>query len=137
VKNGAKHYQGQIFEPTAGNGMMTIAFRPEQCTVNEIDDTRYKNLLTQGFRKATQINAIYNTPNEKFDGVITNPPFGSVDQRDYLKIDNKYILKDLDHILSYYALNNLNPMVDVPLSSVDTRIMTVREGFRQVKTEFS
>jgi hypothetical protein len=39
VKNGAKHYQGQIFEPTAGNGMMTIAFRPEQCTVNEIDDT--------------------------------------------------------------------------------------------------
>ena len=87
--------------------MMTIAFRPEQCTVNEIDDTRYKNLLTQGFRKATQINAIYNTPNEKFDGVITNPPFGSVDPRDYLKIDNKYILKDLDHILSYYALNNL------------------------------
>lgn len=107
VKNGAQHYQGQIFEPTAGNGMMTIAFRPEQCTVNEIDDTRYKNLLTQGFRKATQINAIYNTPNEKFDGVITNPPFGAVDPRDYLKIDNKYILKDLDHILSYYALNNL------------------------------
>ncbi|KAL6953740.1 hypothetical protein U1Q18_050185 [Sarracenia purpurea var. burkii] len=55
VKNGVQNYRGQIFEPTAGNGMMTIAFRPEQCTVNEIDDTRYKNLLTQGFRKATQI----------------------------------------------------------------------------------
>jgi hypothetical protein len=59
VKNGAKHYQGQIFEPTAGNGMMTIAFRPEQCTVNEIDDTRYKNLLTKVLEK--QLKSMQST----------------------------------------------------------------------------
>ena len=40
---------GYGFEPSAGNGLLTIAGKPERIYVNEIDKIRNRNLKTQGF----------------------------------------------------------------------------------------
>jgi hypothetical protein len=40
---------GYGFEPSAGNGLLTVAGKPERIYVNEIDRLRRDNLKTQGF----------------------------------------------------------------------------------------
>jgi predicted RNA methylase len=70
-----------VFEPSAGNGLLTIAADPSQCTVNEIDTIRRRNLETQGYNLVMNQDATrpFKGLEKKFDAVLTNPPFGLMD----------------------------------------------------------
>ncbi len=107
------------FEPSAGNGLLTVASMPENFIVNEIDNTRNTNLQTQGFRAVHKVDAtepfnksisfkFYKT----FDAVITNPPFGNLDKG--IVYDN-YEFKTLDHVM---ALRVLDTMKDIGKASI-------------------
>ena len=96
---------GEYFEPSAGNGLLTIAGNPGNFIVNEIDDVRRGNLETQGFLKVTNQDATepFPYPN-RFDGLITNPPFGTLDNA----IDcSGSRIKVLDHLMCIRALDCL------------------------------
>lgn len=94
-----------FFEPSAGNGLLTIAIPPEYWDVNEIDETRRANLEQQGYNQVTAHNAadplIFDIEPRKYDGVITNPPFGRLDEP--VKTGG-FLLDDLDHVMAAYAL---------------------------------
>lgn len=66
------------FEPSAGNGLLTIVGNPFNFVVNEIDLIRNKNLQAQKFWKTLQQDATYPFKEfeKTFDAVLTNPPFG-------------------------------------------------------------
>jgi len=71
-----KHF----FEPSAGNGLLTIALPMQNTIVNEIDDIRLRNLRKQDFEFVTNQDATdpFTDYYKKFDGVVTNPPFGTL-----------------------------------------------------------
>lgn len=115
--NAVNGYLG--FEPSAGNGLLTIASKPENFIVNEIDKTRNTNLQTQGFKAVYKVDAtepfnksisfkFYKT----FDAVITNPPFGTLDKG--IVYDN-FEFKTLDHVM---ALRVLDTMKDTGRASI-------------------
>ena len=115
--NAVNGYVG--FEPSAGNGLLTIASKPENFIVNEIDKTRNTNLQTQGFKAVHKVDAtepfnksisfkFYKT----FDAVITNPPFGTLDKG--IVYDN-FEFKTLDHVM---ALRVLDTMKDTGRASI-------------------
>lgn len=91
------------FEPSAGNGLLTIAGKPNQFIVNEIDDVRNRNLQSQNFIQVTQQDATLEFKNyyRKFDAVITNPPFGKLNHK--VKFDN-FEFDTLDHVMALRAL---------------------------------
>lgn len=105
----------RVFEPSAGNGLLTIAFEPSKVYVNEIDDVRNTNLKTQGFKKVTRINGtvrfdtwVHDTTymHIDFDAVITNPPFGTIDQEiSYGIKPDSFPIKTLDHLMALRALD--------------------------------
>lgn len=105
---------GFYFEPSAGNGMLTVAAAPSDFIVNEIDDVRFSNLAQQGYFKLTQLDATKRFPENyyakgdgtDFDAVITNPPFGKLP--DPKKIDG-FNIADLDH---WMVINALGTMKD-------------------------
>ena len=93
-------------EPSAGNGLLTIAAKPERVYVNEIDYRRNRNLKTQGFANVADFDA--TDPMNYFDGenshkaVLTNPPFGILNGG----IDfNGFSIKVLDHLMALRALD--------------------------------
>ncbi|MEM0998433.1 MAG: strawberry notch C-terminal domain-containing protein [Bacteroidota bacterium] len=98
----------QFFEPSAGNGMLTIAAAPEFFHVNEVDDVRRANLERQGFELVTMRDASEPFPRRyldgRFDAVITNPPFGSLGYT--VKVGN-YSIKDLDQRMAILALDTI------------------------------
>ncbi len=95
---------GLFFEPSAGNGMLTIASHPKNFIVNEIDETRTCVLETQGFKKVISQDGTkeFKEYQHYFDAVITNPPFGTWDEQ----IDG-YDIKGLEHAMSIIALNTM------------------------------
>lgn len=99
---------GYAFEPSAGNGLLTIAAKPERVYVNEIDFTRNRNLKTQGFanvfnRDATEPHS-YLDLTGTFQAVLTNPPFGVLDKAiDY----NTFPITVLDHLMALRALDTM------------------------------
>lgn len=102
--NSEAHY----FEPSAGNGLLTIALPIRNTIVNEIDDIRLQNLRTQDFEHITSQDATipFTEYYKKFNGVITNPPFGTLlDAVDY----DGFRIKTLDHLM---ALRTLDTMKD-------------------------
>ncbi|MBD3638167.1 MAG: strawberry notch family protein, partial [Crocinitomicaceae bacterium] len=95
-----------VFEPSAGNGLLTIAAKPENVTVNEIDLIRRQNLLEQGYKKviaqdASQPFAQYRN---QFDAVLTNPPFGRLGEP---VLYDTYKISDLDHLMALIALDTM------------------------------
>jgi len=100
-------------EPSAGNGLLTIALPHEQTMVNEIDEIRRFNLQTQGFYTVLSQNAIepfrqfdrYGILGSSFDGVITNPPFGTLEKE---VMYDEYKFKTLDHLMALRALDTMN-----------------------------
>ncbi|MEZ4941853.1 MAG: hypothetical protein R3D58_13315 [Saprospiraceae bacterium] len=93
-----------VFEPSAGNGLLTIFYPEEITVVNEIDPVRYANLTSQGFQATHQFDASQPFPDQfhrAFDVVLTNPPFGRLSEvnRDY-----GYPFKALDHVMVAHAL---------------------------------
>ncbi|MDQ3073450.1 MAG: hypothetical protein M3Q97_09335, partial [Bacteroidota bacterium] len=99
-----KNFEG--FEPSAGNGLLTIAGNPQNIVVNEIDTLRRSNLHTQGFKQILSQDATRSFQNftKRFDAVITNPPFGTLDNPvNY----NGFAIKVLDHLMALRALDTM------------------------------
>lgn len=98
------------FEPCAGNGLLTIAGKPEHFIVNEIGEFRNRNLQTQGFLKVTKQDAsdsLYSRQYyQKFDAVLTNPPFGLYDGE---FIYDSFPVRTLEHMMSLIALDCMKP----------------------------
>ncbi|WP_040401653.1 hypothetical protein, partial [Cecembia lonarensis] len=55
VRSGAP--EGYFLEPSAGNGSLTTAMRPDQVHVNEVDVLRRANLQAQGYARVTALDA--------------------------------------------------------------------------------
>lgn len=89
-------------EPSAGNGLMTIALPYSLVHANEVDDVRISNLRKQPFKTVTDFDASQFQPQleKKYDGVVTNPPFAKCEKT---TIDS-YEFFDLDHVMAVYAL---------------------------------
>ena len=86
--------------------MLTIANSGKDFTVNEIDKIRYDNLKYQNvFKKITKQDSSSDTYRAKyFDAIITNPPFGSLkDKQDWLQLGD-YTIKHLDHKMAILGL---------------------------------
>ncbi len=62
------------FEPSAGNGLLTIAGNPRDFIVNEIDTVRNKNLQKQGFKLVLKRDATkpFVAEQASFQAVLTN-----------------------------------------------------------------
>lgn len=103
-----------LFEPSAGNGLLTITANPKQVIVNEIDPVRYENLTKQGYKEVMKIDASipFQGMCKKFDAVITNPPFGRLDTG---RSFDGFQIKKLDHLM---ALNALETMKDNGKSAI-------------------
>ena len=97
---------GLYFEPSAGNGLLTIALPYQETYVNELDDVRLSNLKRQPFAKVTRQDATkpFKNYQRKFDGVVTNPPFGTLSQP---IIADGYKIKHLDHAMAIIALDTM------------------------------
>ena len=93
---------GSYFEPSAGNGLLTIAAEPQYFSVNEIDSVRRENLKTQNFKEVFNYDATSQLRGFAYDAVLTNPPFGRL--RDDFEIEG-YAIKDLDHLMAIRALD--------------------------------
>ncbi len=95
-----------VFEPSAGNGLLTIAANPFNVIVNEIDDLRRSNLSDQGYSQILKQDATLPFINfqKRFDAVITNPPFGILSRE--VKYDS-FGIKTLDHLMALRALDTM------------------------------
>jgi predicted RNA methylase len=95
-----------LFEPSAGNGLMTIAANPQNVIVNEVDSFRRSNLEKQGFKKVLAQDATepFTSFHKKFEAVITNPPFGILDKA--IKYDT-FAITTLDHLMALRALDTM------------------------------
>jgi predicted RNA methylase len=93
-----------LFEPSAGNGLLTIAANPERAVVNEIDNLRRSNLNDQGYRQVLSQDATqpFKGFEKKFDAVLTNPPFGLL-ERDVKH--ETFSIEVLDHLMALRALD--------------------------------
>jgi predicted RNA methylase len=100
---GTKTSNYKVLEPSAGNGLLTNAFPAKNCTVNEIDDLRNAILRSQGYFFVSQRDATILEPShrKKFDIVITNPPFGSLEKA----VDFEgFPIQSLEHLMCLRAL---------------------------------
>lgn len=109
-----------IFEPSAGNGLLLVGANPRITHVNEIDNSRKKSLVYQGFGRITNNNAAEPFPevmNKVHDVVVTNPPFArwEASKFDKQRIANKYFNKQrgianhirLEHLMAGLALHTM------------------------------
>jgi hypothetical protein len=99
---------GYAFEPSAGNGLLTIAAKPERVYVNEVDYIRNRNLRTQGFANVFNRDATkpfsYIDFHSSFSAVLTNPPFGLLDKEEDYK---GFPIRVLDHLMALRALETM------------------------------
>lgn len=102
------HKSSLYLEPSAGNGLLTIAGYPENFEVNELDDIRIVNLQRDKYNKITKIDSskqgFFKDKIQKYDAIITNPPFGALEKYEYQTFDG-YTIKDLDHVMSILSLS--------------------------------
>jgi len=94
-----------VFEPSAGNGLLTIAAHPSRVTVNEIDGVRRSNLLDQGYKEVLNQDATarFGEFEKKFDAVLTNPPFGTHPEVYY----DGLRVHTLEHLMALHALDTM------------------------------
>ncbi|PZF71571.1 DNA (cytosine-5-)-methyltransferase [Taibaiella soli] len=100
---------GYGFEPSAGNGLLTIAGRPERIYVNEVDEVRNRNLKTQGFANVWNRDASeafsYSDIGNTFSAVVTNPPFGTLRKSVFF---DTYKINTLDGLMALKALESMS-----------------------------
>ncbi len=99
----SKNISDQYLEPSAGNGLLTIALPYAQTHVNELDDIRLTNLKQQPFAKVSSWDALKPPMayDRKFAGVITNPPFGTLSEP---MLFGNFKIKRLEHAMCLNAL---------------------------------
>ncbi|RYZ45878.1 MAG: hypothetical protein EOP49_24360, partial [Sphingobacteriales bacterium] len=95
---------GFAFEPSAGNGLLTIAAKPERVYVNEIDDLRRRNLKSQGYANVWDRDATkpFFDVRRNFMAILTNPPFGMLDTK---MLFDGYPIQPLEHVMAIQALD--------------------------------
>ncbi|HEV8283811.1 MAG TPA: DNA methyltransferase [Chitinophagaceae bacterium] len=93
-----------VFEPSAGNGLLTIAALRSQCYVNEVDVLRRRNLESQGYELVMNQDATkpFRGFEKKFDAVLTNPPFGITETE---VMYDTFPIKLLEHLMALRALD--------------------------------
>lgn len=91
-------------EPSAGNGMLTINLPKGAMHVNDIDEMRLSNLAKQGFKEVTSQDGTKSFGEKKYDVIVTNPPFGSIDEKVY---DGIYSISGLEHQMAINALESM------------------------------
>ncbi|NBW50890.1 MAG: hypothetical protein EBR49_12530, partial [Betaproteobacteria bacterium] len=100
-----------LYEPSAGNGMLTIAADPAKVTVNELEPNRIASLKAQGFKQVLEGDALKaDVAPKSQDRVITNPPFGSIkdDKGNTIKVPvDGYKLGQIDHLIAARALETM------------------------------
>jgi hypothetical protein len=99
------HEVKSAFDPTAGNGALTICYDPKICEVNEIDDRRLENLRHQNFGKVTSQDGLQPFAPKQVDAVLTNPPFGTAPMRSFddgtyeiTSLEGQIVINALDHM---------------------------------------
>lgn len=97
---------GSMLEPSAGNGALTITVHPSLIHVNDIDDARLANLRKLGYGRVTAQDALLPFAGDKVDVVMTNPPFGTVAEKEY---DSIFHISSLE---GQMAINALEQMKD-------------------------
>jgi hypothetical protein len=97
--------KGKYFEPSAGNGLLTVSSNPQNFNVNEIDDVRNTNLSVQEFNRVTKIDASlpFVGLEKSFDAIITNPPFGTTETVMY----GDSQIKSLEQVMALRALDTM------------------------------
>jgi predicted RNA methylase len=93
-----------VFEPSAGNGLLTIAANPSRVVANEVDNLRRSNLTDQGYKQVLKQDATqpFKGFEKAFDGVLTNPPFGILERE--IKYET-FKIEVLDHLMALRALD--------------------------------
>lgn len=104
-----------LYEPTAGNGMLTIAANPKKTRVNELNPERMAALQKQGYQEVTQRDAAEAwspahkaTLGKAYDAVVANPPFGSVKDAQGKATKERvdgYKIGQIDHLIAARALD--------------------------------
>ncbi|MBO4372755.1 MAG: hypothetical protein J5826_07485 [Bacteroidales bacterium] len=112
VNKNDRFWNGKILEPSAGNGLLTIAFPPQQVCVNELDEIRVANLKNLGFSSVTNQNASNDLdlaifPDKSFRGVITNPPFAKLTEKDKIE-RHGWQINTLDYKMAVLALDKMH-----------------------------
>ena len=97
---------GSMLEPSAGNGALTITVNPSVVHVNDIDDVRLANLRKLGYGRVTAQDALLPFSGDRVDVVMTNPPFGTVAEKEY---DGIFRISSLE---GQMAINALEQMKD-------------------------
>jgi DNA repair protein RadC/predicted RNA methylase len=97
---------GYAFEPSAGNGLLTIAGNPERIYVNEIDTIRNRNLQTEDYKEVRKLDATgsFSDKQGKFIAMLTNPPFGKMDTE---VMYDTFPIKPLEHVMALRALDTM------------------------------
>ncbi|MBL7731309.1 MAG: strawberry notch C-terminal domain-containing protein [Chitinophagaceae bacterium] len=95
---------GFALEPSAGNGLLTIAAKPERVYVNELDSFRNHNLKTKGFANVWNRDATkpFFDVQRNFKAVMTNPPFGKMETE---VMFDTFPIKPLEHVMALRALD--------------------------------
>lgn len=95
---------GFALEPSAGNGLLTTAAKPERVYVNELDSFRNHNLKTQGFANVWNRDATkpFFDVQRNFKAVMTNPPFGKMETE---VMFDTFPIKPLEHVMALRALD--------------------------------
>lgn len=93
----------RVFDPTAGTGMLTVAFDPGKVLANELDKTRFQILQNLGFAATNKDAMQLIPPNVK--GVVSNPPFGPSDTPGTF---SGYTFNKLDQIIPLRALKGMD-----------------------------
>jgi hypothetical protein len=101
--------RGRFFEPSAGNGMLTIASDTQSFIVNDIDEVRNANLHQQNYYQTLAFDGTkdwtqFLNYDAIFDAVITNPPFGKLPEA---RIFDGFKITELDHLMSIRALDTM------------------------------
>ena len=97
--------QSDVYEPTAGNGMLLIGGDVSKATVNELNNHRADNLESMGYT-VTRHDATTFVPKKKHNAMVTNPPFGTMREHGSIKtvrVDG-YKITRLEHLIAAKAL---------------------------------
>ena len=101
------HPKLNIYEPTAGTGMLVYAADPKSVSANEIGADRLSALEAQGLYQVTSDDGRRHIANEGAEGtfsrVIANPPFGKADAVSA----NGFPLSKLEHQIMADALSGM------------------------------
>jgi len=104
-----------VVEPTAGNGALLVAAKPDQVRANEKNRKRAGFLKILGFDTA-QTDATVWQADQPADVLIANPPFGTVtvDGKKQswpvpsrIAPDGRYTTTEIDHAIVLQQLSNL------------------------------